>query len=208
MVAGTVLTGMLAGCGGGGQRAGQSQGDSAAASSSPAGPDGRGPDESPSHNPAGTSRPPGTAPVAAGEDQCASPDLQLSVGGGDAAAGTTYRSLRFTNVSGRPCTVQGFPGISYVTGDDGRQVGAPAERVGGRGDPIRLAGGETASADVGFVNVHNYDAATCRPQAVRGLRVYPPGETAAKFVRLEGTGCANDKVGQLNVKALRPGRGQ
>jgi hypothetical protein len=54
-----------------------------------------------------------------------------------------------------------------------------------------------------LVNVANYDAAVCRPTPVRGLRVYPPGDTAALFVPAEGTGCAGTPPGdQLSVQTL------
>jgi hypothetical protein len=140
--------------------------------------------------------------------RCKAGDLRVSLGGGDAAMGHTYRTLRFTNVSGHSCTLRGFPGVSYVAGDDGHQVGAPAARTGNSGTSIRLANGQTASTTVGMANVHNYDAATCKPQSIRGLRVYVPDERAAKFVQLNGTGCGNAKVQQLTVKALQAGRGQ
>jgi hypothetical protein len=132
----------------------------------------------------------------------------VSLGGGDAAAGTSYRRLVFTNISGHPCAVQGFPGVSYVGGDDGHQIGAPAVRTGSGGTTIRLAAGQTASSNVGFVNVGNYDAAECRPTDTRGIRVYPPGETRSKFLALAGKGCANTKDQHLNVAALQRGSGQ
>jgi hypothetical protein len=140
--------------------------------------------------------------------RCTAGDLQLSLGGGDAAAGTAYRTLRFTNVSGRSCTLQGYPGVSYVAGDDGHQVGAPASRTPSGSALVRLGSGQSASTSVGLVNVRNYDAATCRPQPVRGLRVYSPGETRAEFVALQGTGCGNPKINQLTVNPLGPGRGR
>ena len=43
---------------------------------------------------------------------------------------------------------------------------------------------------VQFVRVANFDAAVCKPTPVRGLRVYPPGDTASLFVPAAGTGCA------------------
>lgn len=156
-----------------------------------------------SGSPAGGSQ---AAPVPNGH--CTAGDLRLTLGGGDAAAGTAYRTLVFTNVSGHSCTVQGYPGVSYVGGDDGHQVGAPAARDGSKSSPIRLGSGQAASAGVGMVNVHNFDSATCRPQPVRGLRVYSPGETRSKFVALSGTGCANAKVDQLTIKPLQAGSGQ
>lgn len=143
----------------------------------------------------------------AGDGLCKSTDLSLSVGHGDAGAGTVYRPLIFTNVSDHPCTIQGFPGVSYVAGADGHQVGQPAVRVGDKGAAIKLNKGETASAAIGFVNVQNYDPTVCQPQQVRGLRVYPPQETASMYLDQPGTGCANSNIpgDQLTVKTLVKG---
>ncbi|SDC75420.1 Protein of unknown function [Actinokineospora iranica] len=140
--------------------------------------------------------------AATGND-CKAADLKLAVRDGDAAAGTVYRSLVFTNSGTRTCTIQGFPGVSYVAGADGHQVGPAAFRVGAKGAPVTLAPGQSASADVGFVNVRNYDAAACKPTEVRGLRVYPPHDTASMFVELPGVGCAGSPPGnQLTVKTV------
>ncbi|GAA5158620.1 DUF4232 domain-containing protein [Amycolatopsis dongchuanensis] len=138
---------------------------------------------------------------------CKSGDLKLSLGRGDAAAGTVYRPLVFTNVSNHSCVIQGFPGVSYVGGADGHQVGPAAFREGTKGAPVTLNKGETASAAIGFVNVQNFDTVACQPQPVRGLRVYPPQETASMFVEMPGTGCANDKIpgNQLTVKTIVKG---
>jgi hypothetical protein len=151
----------------------------------------------------------GVSGVAAGPGLCRSSDLRLSLGRGDAAAGTAYRPLEFTNISDHPCVLEGFPGVSYVGGPDGHQVGAPADREGDKGTSITLGRGEVASATVGFANVDNYDPLTCQPQPVRGLRVYPPQETAALFIDMPTTGCGNDKIpgDQLKVKAIQKGTG-
>ncbi|HKS48125.1 MAG TPA: DUF4232 domain-containing protein [Amycolatopsis sp.] len=148
--------------------------------------------------------------VPAGDGLCKSSDLKLSVGRGDAAAGTMYRPVVFTNTSDHSCVIQGFPGVSYVGGADGHQVGPAAFRDGGKGAAITLAKGETAYAMVGFVNVGNYDPVTCQPQPVRGLRVYPPQETASQFVDLPTTGCGSDQIpgNQLTVKTIERGSGQ
>ncbi|NYI88254.1 hypothetical protein HNR02_001577 [Amycolatopsis endophytica] len=140
---------------------------------------------------------------------CKSGDLKLTMGQGDAGAGTVYRPLIFTNVSDHPCVIQGFPGVSYVAGEDGHQVGAPAVRKGEKGGAFTLNNGDTAYAEIGFVNVQNYDTVTCQPQQVRGLRIYPPQETASMFVELPTTGCASDKIPgeQLTVKTIEKGNG-
>ncbi|CAM3678811.1 DUF4232 domain-containing protein [Kibdelosporangium persicum] len=144
------------------------------------------------------------APQPAQDGLCKSANLKLSLSDGDAAAGTVYRKLVFTNAGSAACTIQGFPGVSYVTGDSGQQVGEPAVREGTKGAPIKLAPGQSAFAPVGFTQVRNYDPAVCKPTEVRGLRVYPPQETASMFVPLTGTGCAGDPPGQqLRVKTIQ-----
>ncbi|TNC27406.1 DUF4232 domain-containing protein [Amycolatopsis alkalitolerans] len=152
---------------------------------------------------------PSSSPAAGpgGNGLCKSGDLKLSFGQGNGAAGTVYRPLIFTNVSDHPCTIQGFPGVSYVGGSDGHQIGQAAFRVGTKGAAITLNKGDTASTAIGFVNVQNYDPVTCQPQPVRGLRVYPPQETASMFIEQAGTACANQNIpgNQLTVKTLVKG---
>lgn len=140
---------------------------------------------------------------------CTSKDLELSLGEGSGAAGTVWRPLRFTNTSGATCEIQGFPGVSYVAGDDGHQVGAAAYRDGSKGDAVTLRAGQTAHAPVGFAQVGNYDPADCEPTEVRGLRVYPPQETNSMYLPNPGTGCANEDLesNQLKVQTIRPGAG-
>lgn len=142
--------------------------------------------------------------------QCRSGDLKLSLGRAEGAAGTVYRPLVFTNIAGHQCVLQGFPGVSYVGGDDGHQIGAAAYRAGTKGGPVTLNQGESAFADLGLVNVQNFDPATCRPEQARGLRVYPPQETASMFVDLPATACANPNIpgSQITVKTIAKGTGQ
>jgi hypothetical protein len=140
----------------------------------------------------------------ANPNECKVADLKLSLGGGDAAAGTMYRELRFTNKGSRTCTIQGFPGVSYVAGEDGHQVGPAAYREGTKGAAISLTPGKTVSASIGFVQVGNYDPAACKPTSVRGIRVYPPHEYDSMFVASPGTGCAGKIPGnQLTVQTIR-----
>lgn len=141
-------------------------------------------------------------------DECKVADLDLRLGGGDSAAGTTYRAVVFTNKGSRTCTIQGFPGVSYVAGDDGHQVGPSAKRTGTKGPVITLKPGDSAFADVGFVQVRNYDEAQCKPTEVRGLRIYPPHEYDSMFLANPGTGCAATPPGnQLTVGTVQAGAG-
>jgi hypothetical protein len=135
--------------------------------------------------------------------ECRSAGLTVSLGRPDGAAGSVYRVLVFTNTGSGGCELQGFPGVSYVASDGGQQVGPAAERVGDPGGSVRIAPGGTASAQLQLVDVANYDAAACHPTPVRGLRIYPPGETVALFVPTDGTGCAATPPGpQLTVRTI------
>jgi hypothetical protein len=148
------------------------------------------------------------APSAAASNECKVADLNVRLGGGDAAAGTSYRALVFTNKGGRTCTIQGFPGVSFVAGDDGHQVGPAAYRTGDKGAVVTLKPGDSAFADVGFVQVANYDPGACKPTEVRGLRIYPPHDYDSLFLANPGTGCAGTPPGnQLTITTVQPGAG-
>jgi hypothetical protein len=150
-----------------------------------------------------TVQPPLVSPKA-----CTVRDLGVSLGASEGTAGTMYRALVFTNTGGRTCTIQGFPGVSFVTGDDGRQVGEAAMRVGEKGPVVTLKPGGTATSPVGFVNISAFDPATCQPTPVLGLRVYPPHERKSEFVPFETTGCAGEVPGsQLTVRTVHEGSG-
>ena len=149
------------------------------------------------------SAPASAAQPAGNPDRCTTAELAGSLGPAEGAAGSVIQTLLLTNAGGRTCELTGFPGVSYVAGDDGHQVGPAAVMSGERGAPVRLAPGAAAGALLKMVNVVNYDAAVCRPTPVRGLRVYPPGDTASLFVPVDGTGCAGTPPGdQLSVQTL------
>jgi hypothetical protein len=141
--------------------------------------------------------------AAAVPQRCTTGELSASLGGGDAGAGSVFRTLIFTNTGSRTCELRGFPGVSYVAGDDGHQVGPAADMSGERGAQVPIAPGGTAVAQLRLVNVLNYEEAVCRPTPVRGLRIYPPGDTASLFVPMDGTGCAGTPPGsQLSVQTI------
>lgn len=147
-----------------------------------------------------------TTPAPGGVPRCTTAELRGTLGTGDAGAGSVFRPLLLTNTGTRTCELVGYPGVSYVAGDDGHQVGPAAEMDGPRTAQVDLAPGKAAVAQVRMVNVRNFDEAACRPVAVRGLRVYPPGDTASLFVPFDGgEGCSvNPPQPQLFVQAVRP----
>ena len=147
----------------------------------------------------------GRAHVGRGTPNCGTGELRGSLGPAEGAAGSVIAPLVLTNVGTRTCELRGFPGVSYVAGDDGHQVGPAAAMSGPRGGEVVLKPGAAAAAQLQMVNVANFDAAVCQPTPVRGLRVYPPGDTASLYVERAGTGCAGTPPGnQLSVQTLQP----
>jgi len=127
---------------------------------------------------------------------------------GDAAAGSVHYELELTNLSGRSCTLRGYPGVSAVD-LAGRQLGNAALR--NRADPVRtiaLAPGGTASASLQIANTDVYPATRCRPTRAAGLRVYPPNQKASKVAPYPFRACSRSGVTYLQVravtKAMRP----
>jgi hypothetical protein len=99
-----------------------------------------------------------------------------------------HTGLQLLNVGTTACTLYGYPGVSWVAGTDGHQVGAAATRqpdtAGGAEGTVTLQPGGLASAPLDIVDASVLPSSACKPVPVTGLRVYPPGQTAAMFIQL------------------------
>jgi hypothetical protein len=98
-----------------------------------------------------------------------------------------HTGLQLRNTGTSACTMYGYPGVSWVAGADGHQVGAGAVRQGdpsGTETAVTLAPGALASAPLDIVDAAVFSPSACKPVPVRGLRVYPPGEKAALFLSM------------------------
>ncbi len=142
-----------------------------------------------------------TTTVASGPQPCPTAALTAALGSPNGAAGTVYYDLVLTNKGSATCTLTGYPGVSFVTGSSGTQVGAAATRTPGTAAPVTLSPGQSAAAPLGIVVASNYGP-SCQITAVNGLRVYPPGQTAALFVAHSGEGCANSSDVVLHIGPL------
>jgi hypothetical protein len=135
--------------------------------------------------------------------RCHTGDLKLTLGkrGGDTA--TKFQPLYFTNVAGHACTLHGYPGVSWVAGDDRHQVGDAFDRD--KFNPkvtVTLAPGEVAYAILATHDVGMFPAGKCKPVSVRGYRVYPPDETKSVFVASATKACSAKGVNVGNVAAI------
>jgi len=126
-----------------------------------------------------------------------------------------HTGLQLRNAGSSACTVYGYPGVAWVAGADGHQVGAAAVRqadpTGGAEKTVTLAPGAMASAPLDIVDAAVFSPSQCKPVPVRGLRVYPPGEKAALFLPLataaggygECSGATPDS--ELSIGYVQPG---
>ncbi|HEX9031788.1 MAG TPA: DUF4232 domain-containing protein, partial [Streptosporangiaceae bacterium] len=127
------------------------------------------------------------SPTASGQaGLCGTAGLRVSKGTSSGTAGTIYYSIDFTNTSGALCVLAGFPGVSLVSAGSsaGSQIGADAKRISS--SPVRsvaVAPGQTAHAVLGVAEAGNFPAAKCDPVTAHWLKVFPPGQTAAAYVR-------------------------
>jgi len=143
----------------------------------------------------------GVAPAAASA-ACKTAALVVWVNtNGNAAAGSTYVTLEFTNQSGHTCTLSGYPGVSALD-LRGHALGSPGGRNPSTVRTVRLANGSTASAVLQIVVAGNYPPAKCHRSAAAALRVYPPNQTASKVVPLPFEACSRAGPIILNVKAV------
>lgn len=144
----------------------------------------------------------------ADDGHCTLATLDIALGEPEGAAGSSYYPLIFTNTGFQPCTLQGFPGVAYVAGEDSHQVGAAATQNGDAGSAVTLNPGEHATANLQEVTVQNFPDDVCDPTAVTGLRVSLPGsEDDAAFVpQQDRTGCAAEELPggqfQMSVQAI------
>lgn len=144
-------------------------------------------------------------PAHAASGICDSGDLHVSTESGGGAAGHDITRIVFQNTSDHACWVRGYPGVSYVAGSDGHQVGGSALRDSSHGPSsarIWLIPNAHAYALLNQPNPHNFTSGSCDPTSVRGLRIYPPEETASLYAADSGTACADGGTGRPLVTAL------
>ncbi len=168
---------------------------------------------SPAPTPSAPASSPSTASASgSGTPSCATSALSGTVDltASSGAAGSTYYPLDLTNISGSTCSLEGYPGVSFVTEPSGAQIGDPARR-----NPVTapvtvtLDAGQVAHATLQVAEAGNYDASACRPVVAHDLRVYPPGQTTALVVPFTTSACSAPLPasigGQLGITVMQPG---
>ena len=157
---------------------------------------------------AAASATPSSSAAAAGAPACATRSLKATVGIAQGAAGSVYQVIDFTNISGSPCTLFGYPGMALAGGTPVTQIGAAAARsTGSSAKLVTLAAGKTANALLQITQAENYSASRCVPKASTYLQIYPPNQTTPIYLAYKSTGCSSSKVNLLTVGVVQPGNG-
>lgn len=208
---GVFVVGVLAGCSGGGVTTPTATA-TRTVTAAPTSTSSAVPTDAPSATPSSGTRPDGDAPSSSGTGaaapaRCVTGDLAGSVqAGSGGAAGSVYVHLVLRNTGSGRCTLQGWPGVSFVGDTNGTQLGnAAAEDRTAAHPTVTLASGQEAVAPLRITRAGNYPAATCDPTSPDGLRVYPPGSRTSLFVPVtQYTACRSTGVTILSVQALVP----
>ena len=120
------------------------------------------------------------------------------------AAGTIESALEFTNISGKPCTLIGYPGVT-ATSATGKQLGD-----GAGWNPlyparlVTIAAGGTAHADL-FWSDGEVLTSGCKPTQASLLKVYPPNSATAKVGFFDLPVCTLRNHHYLSATVIRSG---
>ncbi|WP_121371766.1 DUF4232 domain-containing protein [Frondihabitans australicus] len=131
--------------------------------------------------------------------ECLTSSLTGSLTAEDGAAGTETENIVLTNHSAVPCTLQGWPGVSWVGDGNGTQIGPSAvlNRSSAHATVTIQAGGSAYA----FLKITGYNADTCQLTKADGFRVYPPGQSASLFIAAP-TDTACSGLSELTVDAI------
>jgi hypothetical protein len=202
---GVAMLALVAACGSGANSPGASGTKSPGASSSvnPGGP-AKSVSPSPSSSPASPA-------TGSAKSQCATSDLVAKVArtAGGAAAGSSYVGLDFTNISTHSCVMFGYPGVSWVTGMRGSQIGDAAARTTGFPSvTVTLAPSGAAHAWLQIADAGNFAASSCHPVAAHWLRIIPPDQYHSLYAKFNSLACSGKITGgsqPLQVLPVRAG---
>jgi hypothetical protein len=145
-------------------------------------------------------------PGSVGPAGCLTSALRATLGAAQGTAGSAYQVIVLANVSGKTCALYGYPGVSFVSGVGGSQIGKDAARD--RTIPakvVTLAPGQRGSFALRVVDAAALPAASCDPVTANWLKVFPPENTAALYVGYTARACASQTATILTTRAVAEG---
>jgi hypothetical protein len=115
--------------------------------------------------------------------------------------------LDFKNLNNSPCTLYGYPGVSFGSGTPVTQVGqAATENPATPRQLVTLAPGGIANALLQIVHAADYPAQKCGPVTAHWLQIYPPNQTVPIYLAFNSAACAKP-VHMMTVDVVAPGSG-
>jgi uncharacterized protein DUF4232 len=127
---------------------------------------------------------------------------------GQGAAGSVYQTIDLTNVSGKTCTLYGYPGIALAAGSPATQVGAAATRSNSASPTlVTLVAGQSANALLRITQALNYPSSKCDPATTTYLQIYPPNQTTPIYLAYKSMGCKETSVKLLTIGVMQLGAG-
>ncbi|SHL19585.1 DUF4232 domain-containing protein [Actinacidiphila paucisporea] len=159
----------------------------------------------PTEHPATTG---GTGGGSAGGIQpaCATAKLKTTVESEGGAAGSALYTLVFQNTGSAPCTLRGYPGVSFVKAHNA-QLGKAAARTPAATPVVTLIPNAHAYVDLRTVNGQGgYDASQCGLATVPTLRIYPPNQTESTNIAWNKQECVASGIQNLQVGPVHTNR--
>jgi Protein of unknown function (DUF4232) len=145
-------------------------------------------------------------PGSVGPAGCLTSALRATLGAAQGTAGSAYQVIVLANVSGKTCALYGYPGVSFVSGIGGSQIGKDAARD--RTIPpqvVTLAPGQSGSFALRVVDTAALPAGSCDPVTANWLKIFPPENTAALYVGYTARACGSKTASVLTTRAVTAG---
>ncbi|SEF67278.1 Protein of unknown function [Actinacidiphila yanglinensis] len=141
-----------------------------------------------------------TASAGTSVPACTTDQLRATAANFSSGAGSTGFQIVFQNKGSSPCSLSGYPGVSFVKIHN-IQLGKAAARTSDTpATRVTLIPNAHAYADVRTVNgVGGYSAAQCDLTTVPTLRVYPPNQKESTNIPWNRQECVGSSIQNLQV---------
>ncbi|MDH6181994.1 hypothetical protein M2152_002176 [Microbacteriaceae bacterium SG_E_30_P1] len=135
---------------------------------------------------------------------CTTTDVTATFGAITASPGSSSVPIVFTNTSDDNCTLEGFPGVSFIRGTNGTQIGAAASLSQSiEVAPVDIAPDASATATLLIMTT---PVADCGSVTADGVRVtLPRSEESFIIETTDFKACENIDVELLSVTAVFAG---
>jgi Protein of unknown function (DUF4232) len=145
-------------------------------------------------------------PGSVGPAGCLTSALRATLGAAQGTAGSAYQVIVVANASGKTCALYGYPGVSFVSGIGGSQIGKDAARD--RAVPpkvVTLMPGQSGSFALRVVDAAALPATSCDPVTAKWLKIFPPENTTALYLGYAAHACASKTATILTTRAVVEG---